>query len=61
MGKERIVQNEPPGKKQLSSAELHCPGISLVDQWLRLCAPNAGGTGAIPGRGTKIHTLGQTL
>ena len=23
-------------------------------QWLRLCAPNAGGTGSIPGRRTKI-------
>ena len=23
-------------------------------QWLRLCAPNAGGTGWIPGWGTKI-------
>ena len=27
---------------------------SLVVQWLRLCASNAGGTGLIPGRGTKI-------
>ena len=23
-------------------------------QWLRLCVPNAGGTGSIPGRGTKV-------
>ena len=30
------------------------PGISLAVQWLRLCAPNAGGTGLIPGWGTKI-------
>ena len=29
-------------------------GTSLVVQWLRLCAPNAGGTGSIPGQGTKI-------
>ena len=29
-------------------------GTSLAVQWLRLCAPNAGGTGSIPGRGTKI-------
>jgi len=26
----------------------------MAVQWLRLCAPNAGGTGLIPGRGTKI-------
>ena len=35
---------------------------SLVVQWLRLCASNAGGMGLIPGQGTKIpHTrqLGQ--
>ena len=32
-------------------------GTSLVVQWLRLCAPNAGGLGSIPGGGTKIpHT-----
>ena len=30
------------------------PGISLVVQWLRLCASNAGGAGLIPGWGTKI-------
>ena len=30
------------------------PGISLVVQQLRLCAPNAGHTGLIPGWGTKI-------
>ena len=29
-------------------------GTSLAVQWLRLCAPNVGGTGSIPGRGTKI-------
>ena len=28
-------------------------GTSLVVQWLRLRDPNAGGTGSIPGRGTK--------
>ena len=27
---------------------------SLVVQWLRLHGPNAGGTGSIPGWGTKI-------
>ena len=29
-------------------------GASLVVLWLRLCAPNVGGVGSIPGRGTKI-------
>ena len=31
-----------------------CLGTSLVVQWLRLCAPNAGGMGSIPGGGTDI-------
>ncbi|TEA32997.1 hypothetical protein DBR06_SOUSAS7410054, partial [Sousa chinensis] len=26
---------------------------SLVVQWLRFCAPNAGGPGSIPGQGTR--------
>ena len=29
-------------------------GTSLVAHWLRLHAPNAGGTGLVPGRGTKV-------
>ena len=34
--------------------------ISLVAQWLRLHASFAGGTGLIPGWGTKIpHAVGQ--
>ncbi|TEA31306.1 hypothetical protein DBR06_SOUSAS710061, partial [Sousa chinensis] len=28
---------------------------SLVVQWLRLHAPNAGGPGSIPGQGTRCH------
>ena len=32
-------------------------GTSLVVQWLRLHAPNAGGLGSIPGQGTKSHML----
>ena len=36
--------------------------ISLVVQWLRLCTPNAGDTGSIPGWGTKIpHAIGHDL
>ena len=30
-------------------------GTSLVIQWLRLHAPNAGGPGSIPGQGTRYH------
>ena len=30
-------------------------GISLVVQWLRLHAPNAGGLSSIPGQGTRSH------
>ena len=32
-------------------------GTSLVVQWLRLCAPNAGGLSSIPGQGTRSHML----
>ena len=28
---------------------------SLVVQWVRLCTPNAGGQGSIPGQGTRSH------
>ena len=33
---------------------LNYSGTSLVVQWLRLCASNAGGMGLILGQGTKI-------
>ena len=32
-------------------------GTSLVVQGVRLCAPDAGGPGSIPGRGTRSYTL----
>ena len=32
-------------------------GASLVVQWLRHEAPNAGGPGSIPGQGTRFHVL----
>ena len=35
-------------------------GLSLVAQWLRLCAPNAGGPGLIPGQGTRPHMHAAT-
>ena len=42
----------------LDSGDLVLPaGISLVVQWLRLHAPNAGSPGLIPGQGTRSHML----
>ena len=38
----------------LTLSKVHLQGTSLAAQWLRLCAPNAGGMGSIPGWGTKI-------
>ena len=35
-------------------------GTSLVAQWLRLCTPNAGGPGSIPGQGTRSHMHAET-
>ena len=37
--------------------EVSIKGTSQVVPWLRLCAPDAGGLGSIPGRGTRSHTL----
>ena len=33
------------------------PGASLMDQWVRLCALNAGGLGSISGQGTRSRIL----
>ena len=35
-------------------------GTSQVVQWVRLCAPKAGGPGLIPGRGTRSHLRAAT-
>ena len=35
-------------------------GTSLVVQWLRLRAPNAGDLGSIPGQGTRSHMHATT-
>ena len=32
-------------------------GTFPVVQWLRLCTPNAGGPGSIPGQGTRSHMV----
>ena len=38
----------------LTLSKVRLQGASPAAQWLRLCAPNAGGMGSIPGRETKI-------
>ena len=52
------------GKFQANNADEHgyknpqqniLAGTSLVVQWIRLRAPNAGGLGSIPGQGTRSH------
>ena len=54
---------EPPGKPwnyfrfQTSKLQNIIRGTSLVVQWLRLCAPSAGGRVLIPGQGTRSHML----
>ena len=35
--------------------KVYCVGTSLVVQWLKLHAPNAGGPGLTPGQGTRSH------
>ena len=40
-------KGENPGRKWTKE------GTSLVVQWLRLCTPNAGGPGSIPGQGSR--------
>ena len=46
---------------QLSHLKIRI-GTSFVVQWLRLCAPIAGGMGSIPGRETRIpHATGHDL
>ena len=46
-----------PSCKQIYQQQKTVPGISLVVQWLRLCVPNAGVLGSIPGQRTRSHML----
>ena len=58
------MQNERKTVKQDNKSLSIKPsqgGTSLVAQWSRLCAPNAGGPGSVPGQGTKSHTRQQKL
>ena len=47
---------EPNNKLSLPNIKT-TPGTSLVVQWLRLHAPNAGGLGSISGQGTRSHMV----
>ena len=53
-----ITRTRRLGKKEKYQKSLAI-GTSLMVQWLRLQAANAGGMGLIPGQGTKIpHATG---
>ena len=51
-----VVERENKLGLSSSCQNIH-PGTSLVVQWLRLHAPNAGGLGSIPGQGTRSCML----
>ena len=40
---------------QKVSFKENLPGTSLVVEWVRLRAPNAGNGDSIPGQGTRLH------
>ena len=46
-------------KKKYKLKECYC-GTSLVAQWVRRSAPNAGDPGSIPGQGTRSHMHATT-
>ena len=47
-------------KRQKNVKSRITTGTSLVVQWLRLHAPNAGGLDSIPGQGTRSHMHAAT-
>ena len=56
----RFLTTGSPGKSPVCRHLHPCSnglGASLVVQWLRLCTPNLGGLGSIPGWGTGSHML----
>ena len=52
-----IHQWRQEGKSSVRGGSRPGRGTSLVVQWLRLHAPNAGGPGSIPSQGTGSHML----
>ena len=53
----RVPEEEKKKKGHEKFFEEIITGISRVVQWLRLCAPNGGGPGLIPGQKTRSHML----
>ena len=51
---ERVTAAE---RKPQRDGKKRSPGTYMVVQWLRLCAPNAGCLGSIPGQGTRSQML----
>ena len=53
--------------QKTTASQLGLGGTSLMVQWLRLCAPNTGALGLIPGQGARSHmpqlrpTIGDKL
>ena len=57
-GSRESLRHACPQVWDATSLECHLKvvhGTSLVVQWLRLCAPNAGAPGLMPGQGTRSH------
>ena len=53
--KARVWQQIPSTEKNKGINIKKNPGTSLAVQWLRVCTPNAGDLGSIPGQGTRSH------
>ena len=53
-GKSLYMAHKKHAKKLSYDKNLKTVGTSLAAQWLRCCTSTAGGTGLIPGLGTKI-------
>ena len=51
----RIDEHSEDFNNKLENIKKNQSGTSLVVQWLRLHAPNAGSPGSIPGQGTRSH------
>ena len=47
-------------KLKRNKTEIIAFGASLVAQWVRFRAPNAGGPGSIPGQGIRSHMHAAT-
>ena len=46
--------------RQIQLIIKYASGTSLVAQWIRLYAPNAGALGSIPSQGTRSHMHAAT-